>query len=69
MQPQPPALFLILNFSFLIESLFVAHGGTDDFIGRGQAGEDFADAVFAQRSHAHLARPRAQYGSGGAVIN
>src|SRR5271163_3056980 len=57
------------DIEYDIKSSFVAHGGANHFLGRRQAGEDFADAVFAQRPHAHFARAGAQHGGGRLVVN
>jgi hypothetical protein len=44
----------------IFSSINVAHRGADDFLRRGQAGHDFARAIFAQGAHAHFARARPQ---------
>src|ERR1700728_2799930 len=35
----------------------VSHGRRDDFVGRGHAGQNLADAVFTQGAHPQVARP------------
>src|SRR5437016_1551542 len=41
-------------------SVHVSQRDRNHFLGRGQAGEDFADAVFAQRPHSKFAGTLAQ---------
>jgi hypothetical protein len=57
------------DIEYDIKFFLVAHRRTDDFLGRRQAGENLADAVFAQRPHAHLTRPRPQHRGRRAVVN
>src|ERR1017187_1316897 len=48
---------------------FVAGRRADDLLGRRHAGEHLADAVLAQRAHAHLTGARAQDGRRHLVVN
>src|ERR1017187_5385508 len=62
---------VIFNFSFFIFnwSRFVADGRADHFFRRREARQHFADAVFAQSSHAHFAGAGAEHVRRHAVVN
>ena len=48
-------LLLKAGVAFGLASLLgIPHGGADHFVGRREAGEHLADAVFTQGPHAHF---------------
>ncbi len=46
------------------ELIVIAHGGVDNFICGGEAGEDFADSVFAEGSHTEFASASSELAGG-----